>query len=48
MLGGDWLVSPQAMDFPRWVATVDEALGGSSPDELHRRDVRNAERFYRV
>jgi hypothetical protein len=24
------------------VATVDEALGGSSPDELHRRDVRNA------
>ena len=40
-------VSTQATAYPRWVATVDEALGGSSPDELHRRYVRNAEPFYR-
>jgi predicted TIM-barrel fold metal-dependent hydrolase len=45
---GDWPVSPQAMDFPRRLATLDEALSGSSPDGLHRLYGRNAERFYRV
>ncbi len=45
---GDWPVSPQAMDFPPWLATLDAALSGSSPDGLPRLDGRNAERFYRV
>ena len=48
MFGGDWPVSTQASDFPRWVATLDEALRGCSPDELHQVFVRNAEAFYRV
>lgn len=48
MFGGDWPVSTQASDYPRWVATLDAALRGCSPDELHRVYVRNAERFYRV
>ena len=48
MFGGDWPVSTQASDYPRWVATLDEALRGSSPDELHRLYVRNAEAFYRL
>jgi L-fuconolactonase len=48
MFGGDWPVSTLASDYPRWVTTLDEALSGSSPDELHRLYVRNAEAFYRV
>lgn len=48
IFGGDWPVSTQATDYPRWVNTVDEALKGASPDELHRLYVRNAEAFYRV
>jgi L-fuconolactonase len=48
MYGGDWPVSTQACDYPRWVATLDEALRGCTPDELHRVYVRNAEQFYRV
>jgi L-fuconolactonase len=48
MFGGDWPVSTQATDYPRWVDTLDAALKGSSPDELHRLYVRNAETFYRV
>jgi L-fuconolactonase len=48
IFGGDWPVAAQATDFPRWVRTVDEALRGASPDELHRVYVRNAEEFYRV
>ncbi len=48
MFGGDWPVSTQATDYPRWVATLDEALRSSSPDELHRLYVRNAESFYRI
>jgi len=48
IFGGDWPVSTQATDYPRWVRTVDEALAGASPDELHRLYVRNAEAFYRV
>jgi len=48
MFGSDWPVSAQATDYPRWVATVDEALGGLTPDELHRFYVRNAEAFYRI
>ena len=48
IFGGDWPVAAQATDYPRWVATVDEAFRGASPDELHRLYVRNAEAFYRV
>lgn len=48
MFGGDWPVSTQASDYARWVATLDEALQGCSPDELHRVYVRNAEAFYRI
>jgi L-fuconolactonase len=48
MFGGDWPVSTQASDYPRWVATLDAALAGCSPDETHRVFVRNAESFYRV
>jgi L-fuconolactonase len=48
MFGGDWPVSTQATDYPRWVATLDAALGGCSRDERHRIYVRNAERVYRV
>ncbi|MSU60245.1 MAG: amidohydrolase [Pedosphaera sp.] len=48
MFGGDWPVSTQASDYPRWVATLDDALHGCSPDDLHKVYVRNAEAFYRV
>lgn len=48
MFGGDWPVSTQATDYPRWVATLDDALHGCSGDELRRVYVRNAEAFYRV
>jgi L-fuconolactonase len=48
MFGGDWPVSTQATDYPRWVATVDEALRGCSAEELRQVYVRNAEEFYRV
>lgn len=48
MFGGDWPVSTQATDYPRWVATLDDALKGCSPDGLHKIYVRNAEAFYRV
>lgn len=48
LFGGDWPVSTLATDYPRWVETVDAALAGCTPDELHRVYVRNAEKFYRV
>ena len=48
IFGGDWPVSTLATDYPRWVETVDAALAGCTPDELHRVYVRNAEKFYRV
>jgi L-fuconolactonase len=48
MFGGDWPVSTQATDYPRWVATLDQALRGSSKEELQKVYVRNAERFYRI
>lgn len=48
IFGGDWPVATLATDYPRWVNTVDNALKGASPDELHKLYVRNAEAFYRV
>ncbi len=48
MFGSDWPVSTLATDFPRWVATLDEALRGCSAAELRKVYVTNAEEFYRV
>ena len=48
MFGGDWPVSTRASDYPRWVATLDEALRGCTTDQLQRLYLRNAEKFYRV
>ncbi len=48
MFGGDWPVSTQATDYPRWVATLDAALKGASVDQLRKLYVTNAEKFYRV
>ena len=48
MFGGDWPVSTQATDYPRWVATLDGALQGCSSEQLQNVYVRNAEAFYRV
>ena len=48
MFGGDWPVSAQAADYPRWVATLDDALRGCSAADLKKIYVRNAETFYRV
>lgn len=48
MFGSDWPVSTLATDYPRWVATVDEALRGCSAEELQQIYVRNAGAFYRV
>lgn len=48
MFGGDWPVSTQASDYPRWVATLDDALRGCSAAELRKVYVGNAEEFYRV
>lgn len=48
MFGSDWPVAAQAADYPCWVSTLDQALQGSSPDELRRLYVRNAEACYRI
>ncbi len=48
MFGGDWPVSTQATDYPRWVATLEVALSGCTAEERHRFFVRNAEKFYRI
>ncbi|WP_438479019.1 amidohydrolase family protein [Oleiharenicola lentus] len=48
IFGGDWPVSTQATDYPRWVNTLDAALTGASPDELKKLYVTNAEAFYRI
>lgn len=48
MFGGDWPVSTQATDYPQWVTTLDDALRGTSADELRKLYAQNAETFYRV
>ena len=48
MFGGDWPVSTQASDYPRWVATLDAALRGASAADLKKLYVTNAEAFYRI
>jgi L-fuconolactonase len=48
LFGGDWPVSTQASDYPRWVRVLDDAIAGASPDEQRKLYVRNAETFYRI
>lgn len=48
MFGGDWPVSTQASDYPRWVDTLDAALKGATPEQLRKVYVTNAEAFYRI
>lgn len=48
MFGGDWPVSTQATDYPRWVATLDTMLSRCSRAEQEQIYVRNAEKFYRL
>ncbi len=48
MFGSDWPVSTLATNFPRWVATLDDALRGCSDAELRKVYVGNAEEFYRI
>ncbi len=48
MFGGDWPVSTQATDYPRWVNTLDAALPGATPDQLRKLYVSNAESIYRI
>lgn len=48
MFGGDWPVSTQASDYPRWVETVDGALRDASVDDLKKLYVTSAEVFYRI
>ncbi|HEY0865275.1 MAG TPA: amidohydrolase family protein [Opitutaceae bacterium] len=46
--GGDWPVSTQASDYPRWVNVLDQFFAGSSREELYKVYVRNGEAFYGV
>ncbi|MBM3852320.1 MAG: amidohydrolase [Verrucomicrobia bacterium] len=48
MFGSDWPVSTLATDYPRWVATVDAALAGASPEDRHRIFEGNASECYRL
>jgi L-fuconolactonase len=48
MFGGDWPVSTQATDYPRWVATLDAALPRATPEQLRKLYVTNAETFYGI
>jgi L-fuconolactonase len=48
MFGGDWPVSTQAVEYPRWVQVLDDALRGSPESDLKKLYVTNAEEFYRV
>jgi L-fuconolactonase len=48
IFGGDWPVSTQAVDYPGWVRTLDDALKGASEADLKKLYVTNAEKFYRV
>lgn len=36
MFGGDWPVSTQASDYPRWVNTLDAALAGAPAEQLRK------------
>jgi L-fuconolactonase len=45
---GDWPICLQATSLPRWVATLDEALAGTSDRDLRKFYRDNANTFYRL
>ncbi len=48
MFGGDWPVATLAIDYPRWVGIVENAVAGCSQDELRKLFRDNARSFYRL
>ena len=48
IFGGDWPVATQATTYPRWVATLIWAVGGSSEAEMRKLFHDNALEFYRL
>lgn len=48
MYGGDWPVAYQATEYPRWVETLDWAIGGCSDAERQQLFHDNALSFYRL
>lgn len=48
MFGGDWPVATLAVDYPQWVAIVEDAVSGCSADEVANLFRDNARRFYRL
>jgi L-fuconolactonase len=46
--GGDWPVAYQATEYPRWVETLEWAVGGCSEEELGKLFRDNAISFYRL
>lgn len=48
MYGGDWPVAYQATEYPRWVSTLEDAVAGSSEEELRALFRDNAIAFYRL
>ena len=48
MYGSDWPVATLATDYPRWVETLEWAVGGCSPVELKKLFRDNAIGFYRL
>jgi L-fuconolactonase len=48
MYGGDWPVAFQAVEYPRWVETLEWAIAGASETELRKLFHDNAAAFYRL
>jgi L-fuconolactonase len=48
MFGGDWPVAFQAVEYPRWVSTLENAVAGASEHELRALFHDNAIAFYRL
>jgi L-fuconolactonase len=48
MYGGDWPVAYQATEYPRWVETLEWAIGGCSETELKQLFHDTAVAFYRL
>ena len=48
MFGGDWPVATLAIDYPDWVAVLDEVLAGASQDEKRAIWRDTARSFYRL
>jgi L-fuconolactonase len=48
VFAGDWPVVTLASDYPRWVETLDWAVGNCSPSQRHKLFHDNAVAFYRL